>query len=227
MFRPFTGKITFVSLTFYLYLCNPEKFCNHKDKHRTINDWRFAPAHGRLLNPREKVARSFTRSLHSAEDYSSIYRRNCRRSKNVWLFQPFYASCKSNSALSRAVNKKCSFHRFPYPDCKNVARRPDNGRLYWRSWPAPYIHAWHRSTLPAPTVLATNKSASLQQQTSRHQRYNSSPVLDFEGGHHNFCRLGFHSLHFFALMLLMKQAIPMAHHLQLRIVRIRIGNIYI
>ena len=87
------------------------------------------------------LARAFTRSFHSSADHSSICRRNNRRSKKVWLFQPIKAACNSNRALSPAADRRCSSHRSPYKDCRKVANRAEIGGivytnpacpLYWR-----------------------------------------------------------------------------------------------
>ena len=174
-----------------------KNFC-YKDSHRTIQkSHRLRTTddlHPLLVGysiPQKPplFLRSFTCSFHSAEDHSSICWTNWRRSNKIWLFQPINASCQSNfpGALSPATEKIFSFHRLPNSDCKNVARRAEIGRLHRRSRPAPYTDAWHLSTFPVPTVLATNRSASPQQQTPRHESYIPSPVLDFEeGGHHVF-----------------------------------------
>ena len=96
---------------------------------RTTDDLYLPLASYSISQKPPLLARAFTRSFHSTADHSSIFRRNNRRSKIVWLFQPIEAACSSKRALSPAADSKCSSHRSPYKNCRKVPKRAQIGGI--------------------------------------------------------------------------------------------------
>ena len=136
-----------------------------------------------ILSPKNPplLARAFTRCFHSTADHSSICRRNSRRSKKVWLFQPIKAACSSKRALSPAADGKCSSHRSP----TRTVGRSQSGRksveLCTRIQLAPYNAGWHLATFLAPIVTGRNNFVDLQPKTPRRPSYSRLQVPGWEG----------------------------------------------
>ena len=93
------------------------------------DDRRPVPAPGSQKPPR--LARDFNRSFHSTADHPYICRKNCWRSKKMWLFQPINPACSSKRALSPTADSKCSSHRSPYKECRKVANRAEIGGIVY------------------------------------------------------------------------------------------------